>query len=100
MIISSESLCFNSIKVRLRLDLDHSVNPYGGAGFNSIKVRLRLVDQINALFGFTFQFHKGAIKTALEAGRLSRYEAFQFHKGAIKTSFRFFISKKKLVSIP
>ena len=54
--------------------------------FNSIKVRLKLdiqlpVQNILALF----QFHKGTIKTGVLVGGGLGCTGFQFHKGTIKT---------------
>ena len=53
--------------------------------FNSIKVRLELELRsiINALS--KFQFHKGAIRTVASSTPLRADESFQFHKGAIRT---------------
>ena len=32
-----------------------------------------------------FQFHKGAIRTVLQTGKIIALSLFQFHKGAIRT---------------
>ena len=53
--------------------------------FNSIKVQLKPSKECQPLAAFSFQFHKGTIKTsdAFVSTKLSKI--FQFHKGTIKT---------------
>ena len=54
--------------------------------FNSIKVRLELdVPERNDLGELTFQFHKGTIRTSSGGGHLVASVPFQFHKGTIRT---------------
>ena len=103
---------FNSIKVRLEQttlqDDEHNLND-----FNSIKVRLeRIFSSSLFLIHLSFQFHKGAIRTDRQRGRVRKVEdfnsikvrlepgfilnrvkthnIFQFHKGAIRTLLRLF----------
>ena len=53
--------------------------------FNSIKVQLKRDFRLK-VFGFLeFQFHKGTIKTLVDARRNPTKQVFQFHKGTIKT---------------
>ena len=98
---------FNSIKVRLEHKTGEAMS-LADFNFNSIKVRLELEHSkasINLLF--SFQFHKGAIRTRissrtnaqqlyfnsikvrLEPWQEQMYQkyssVFQFHKGAIRT---------------
>ena len=77
-----------------------------GRYFNSIKVRLEPLLKNAGVFRPLFQFHKGAIRTALRLSSLlqrpnfnsikvrlepnldwlpQEKQAFQFHKGAIRT---------------
>ena len=75
--------------------------------FNSIKVRLEHSEYKTNYDKYKFQFHKGAIRTDAQNGKLSHYtnfnsikvrlelkyliprsckiQTFQFHKGAIRT---------------
>ena len=53
--------------------------------FNSIKVRLELISVLIQLRPPLFQFHKGAIRTAVHDDWKSQFIGFQFHKGAIRT---------------
>ena len=53
---------FNSIKVRLKLDLD-TLDQRESATFNSIKVRLKHNSDATYCKLRSFQFHKGAIET-------------------------------------
>ena len=55
---------FNSIKVRLRHTTLSNLS-FEITSFNSIKVRLRPGISTAAMNGYSFQFHKGAIKTGL-----------------------------------
>ena len=55
--------------------------------FNSIKVRLKQLRIHYDDVYDEFQFHKGTIKTDVEAFNLDD-KLFQFHKGTIKTEFR------------
>ena len=53
--------------------------------FNSIKVRLEPnLGQVNVI-SWSFQFHKGAIRTTYFYHNFRMYIVFQFHKGAIRT---------------
>ena len=55
--------------------------------FNSIKVRLKPdVDHLFCPSLLIFQFHKGTIKTDQPARGGEEYQLFQFHKGTIKTN--------------
>ena len=53
--------------------------------FNSIKVQLKPYQQHKGLIDKLFQFHKGTIKTPVDAFQHVRIK-FQFHKGTIKTN--------------
>ena len=53
---------FNSIKVRLKHDID-KLQHVDARNFNSIKVRLKLGDVLVGVCYLKFQFHKGTIKT-------------------------------------
>ena len=54
--------------------------------FNSIKVRLELELLVGRCSThFVFQFHKGAIRTRCRLAKRSVVNRFQFHKGAIRT---------------
>ena len=53
--------------------------------FNSIKVRLRLDSKPIPCFSSEFQFHKGSIKTKVPRYYVEKLCLFQFHKGSIKT---------------
>ena len=55
---------FNSIKVRLRLNVV-VLHPLLLLHFNSIKVRLRRTKEELSNFFSIFQFHKGTIKTVV-----------------------------------
>ena len=89
--------------------------------FNSIKVRLKHLSESLKFTAKAFQFHKGAIKTALGAyrvtadtdfnsikvrlKRLSLFQwcalcQFQFHKGAIKTERKRLYYTCNDISIP
>ena len=55
--------------------------------FNSIKVRLKLdVLLAHPMSTALFQFHKGTIKTIDINPQVNQNLAFQFHKGTIKTT--------------
>ena len=112
---------FNSIKVRLEHKTGEAMS-LADFNFNSIKVRLELEHSkasINLLF--SFQFHKGAIRTRissrtnaqqlyfnsikvrLEPSDFFAYYAvklFQFHKGAIRTGTADELNIASLISIP
>ena len=97
---------FNSIKVRLELDLLHQDGDLCD-NFNSIKVRLELVHLTVLQLCLWFQFHKGTIRTQLNATKSFDFDdfnsikvrleprkfirifieilIFQFHKGTIRT---------------
>ena len=100
-------ICFNSIKVRLKVDFEES-RQYISERFNSIKVRLKASRIcINVQPFMLFQFHKGAIKSStstnfdINLGSFNSIKVrlkdtdyvmlvnenilFQFHKGAIKS---------------
>ena len=48
-----------------------------------------------------FQFHKGAIRTRIQAGQRAGVHQFQFHKGAIRTMKQIIKYKnREEISIP
>ena len=49
---------------------------------------------------YTFQFHKGSIKTLARNLYVQRLVKFQFHKGSIKTFFILVSFYHKAISIP
>ncbi len=66
---------FNSIKVRL--ELVFYCTPFDSMkNFNSIKVRLEPDSTSSYLTSLSFQFHKGAIRTDAQNGKLSHYTNF------------------------
>ena len=104
-IFSADNWDFNSIKVRLKLKTDFSINVQVNY-FNSIKVRLKRNPKHTKDDRRLFQFHKGTIKTELKIlkdGTIGNFNSikvrlkqvmiyrnmlltiFQFHKGTIKT---------------
>ena len=84
---------FNSIKVQLRPKISLKLL-CGISHFNSIKVQLRHSGFKVKRNVVKFQFHKGTIKTLIDAGLNPAFMEFQFHKGTIKTK-----SKNILTSI-
>ena len=57
--------------------------------FNSIKVRLeRVLELKREAVLYTFQFHKGTIRTSWMLNKQGMRNAFQFHKGTIRTPLR------------
>ncbi len=87
-----------------------------------MKVRLKPVEQIRAIYNYTFQFHEGPIKTRLGLSERSLRQGFnsmkvrlkherakqagpdeapfQFHEGPIKTLWREDRDCQEDVSIP
>ena len=79
-------LYFNSIKVRLEQELE---NKYArDSYFNSIKVRLEPYKPVDYTDLWSFQFHKGAIRTPSGCNTMKNTSLFQFHKGAIRTTYK------------
>ena len=68
--------------------------------FNSIKVRLKPVALSRAQALYTFQFHKGTIKTCRNIRKYKILMIFQFHKGTIKTNLQNTQAASKAISIP
>ena len=99
------SLYFNSIKVRLELDVRQEPITFNefqfhkgtirtgmngkvicqDTHFNSIKVRLERKNNIITSSAILFQFHKGTIRTFLISAKNRLQSPFQFHKGTIRT---------------
>ena len=56
------------------------------SNFNSIKVRLERINGLGSIAGaLLFQFHKGTIRTNIDAQAIDMFIEFQFHKGTIRT---------------
>ena len=121
---SSEEHChihFNSIKVRLERDIQNltrqylnfnsikvRLEPYVGVlinliwlHFNSIKVRLERLNVPASERGYrTFQFHKGAIRTAAPRQYYDKNAHFNSIKVQLERLALFMIKPGKLISIP
>ena len=54
--------------------------------FNSIKVQLELQPAKSRARSYSFQFHKGTIRTGLPSCLYITSPSFQFHKGTIRTA--------------
>ena len=61
--------------------------------FNSIKVRLEPSETFGFVPRFTFQFHKGTIRTTVPLLYLLISNLFQFHKGTIRTTHSYIFVK-------
>ena len=80
-----QTLCFNSILVRLKAVMRNDWG-LGNRRFNSILVRLKGTQPATTKSkSHMFQFHTGSIKRIIYPGITLNVMSFQFHTGSIKS---------------